>query len=117
MGSTCMIIPLYKEGHATRQIDGSEFLFSCKIERYLKWLSRAFLITLIAEKVYHDSIQSEHVLRKIHDCKFRPKDSDFHRHFFDPNSPKLFISLLFPNFQKQKPFFLPSFFLFIPHKF
>src|SRR6218665_843597 len=50
-------IPLYKERQKTLQIDGSEFLFSCKIEGYHKWFSRAFLITLIAEKVDHDSIQ------------------------------------------------------------
>src|SRR6218665_1753636 len=35
----------------------------------------------------------EHVLRKIHDCTFRPKD--FLSHFFHPNSPgNLFISTL-----------------------
>src|SRR6218665_362766 len=35
----------------------------------------------------------EHVLRKIHDCTFRPKD--FLSHFFHPNSPgNLFISII-----------------------
>jgi len=67
-------------------------------------------------------MNAEHVLRKIHDCTFRPKD--FLPQFFDPNSPENFLfplykimmtffliidpqitifSLLFPNFPQQNP--------------
>src|SRR6218665_328350 len=50
-----LIMLFYKEG-LCKSMDLS-FFFSCWIERYHKWFSRVFLITLIAEKVDHDSRQ------------------------------------------------------------
>jgi len=50
-------------------------------------------ILIIYEAQVKKCLAPEHVLRKIHDCTFRPKD--FLPDFFDPNSPEN-SPLIFP---------------------
>src|SRR6218665_4205009 len=67
-----------------------------------------------AMAVPHGSAMAEHVLRKIHDCTFRPKY--FLRDFLDQKSPENFHFnffhrpqiVVFSQLFSKKPFFLPE---------
>ena len=65
-----------------------------------------------AMAVPHGSAMAEHVLRKIHDCTFRPKY--FLRDFLHPKSPDhrpqiIVFSYFFPTFHDKTPYFSQTF--------